>query len=88
MIILLCRGPIEKIDNVNPTSANLTISKDKQTVIWIIGQKFPQKNLEMSLGASVSFVEFPPEDMPSSYDTRGMIDEQFCVEQNAFCEVS
>ncbi len=42
----------------------------------------------MSLGVSVSFVEFPPEDMPSFNDTVDNIEQQFCVKQNAYCDVS
>ena len=81
------RGPIEKIDNIHPTTANISISETNQTIIWNIGQKFPPKNLETSLGATVTFFEFPPEDSPQGHK-KERIEEKFCVEQNAFCEVT
>ena len=68
-------------------SASIAVSESKQKIIWNIGQKFPQKNLEVSLGASVSFAEFPPETTPLSSDQQERVDETFCVEHNSFCEV-
>lgn len=86
-----CRGPIEKVDNIHPTTANISMSENKRCIIWNIGQKFPPKNLEMSLGASVSFVEHPPEEqgpvVSLSNNKQESIDEKFCAGQNSFCEV-
>ena len=31
------RGPIEKVDNVSPTSAQLSLSPNKYKLIWNIG---------------------------------------------------
>lgn len=86
------RGPIEKVDNLRPTSANISLTDNKRCIVWNIGTRFPPKNLEMSLGASVSFVEYPPEDqtpvvtLPNN--KQESIDEKFSAGQNSFCEVN
>ncbi len=83
------RGSIEKIDHIRPTNANLTLSENKQKLVWNVGSKFPSKNLEMSLGATVTFVEFPPEDLPVAVgDRQQRTDDKFCVGNNSYCEVS
>jgi AP-5 complex subunit mu-1 len=80
------RGPISKIDNVVPATATYHISSNGRCLVWNIGQRFPSKTLEVSFGATVTFVEFSPADPDITIDK--MADSQFCIEQNAYCEVN
>ena len=86
------RGPIQKIENVSPLSASLTTIENKQTLVWSVGQKLSPKTLEASLHATVIFAEFPRDEemkRPTNpQHARRYNLEKFCVEQNAYCEVS
>ena len=55
--------------------------------MWNVGQRFPLKTLETSLGATVIFTEFPPEDESEQTNDQSL-EKKFCVDQNAFCEVN
>lgn len=84
------RGPIEKVDNIHPTTANIVVTRNKRVIVWNVGQKFPTKSLETSLNATVTFVEFPLEedkDVVINEVGKREIDEKFCVEQNGYCEL-
>ena len=88
--INVSRGPIEKVDNIHPTTANIVVTRNKRVIVWNVGQKFPAKSLETSLNATVTFVEFPLEeekDVVIDEVGKREIDEKFCIEQNGYCEV-
>lgn len=55
------RGPIDRVDSIVPVTAStaLSLSQDRKTIVWDIGQRFPSKSLEMSLQATVHFPEHP-----------------------------
>jgi AP-5 complex subunit mu-1 len=77
------RGPIQKIDNVSPTTASaaLSILPDKRTLTWTIGQKFPSRTNEMSLQATVLFQDhYAP---LSGVDS----DDPFCVGLNTYADL-
>ena len=84
------------MENVSPTWSTINTSSDKHKLVWVVGQKLPPKTLEVSLRATVSFVEFYEEDTEQEGSGDSLLDDatsqslekKFCVGQNAFCEVS
>jgi hypothetical protein len=59
----------------------LLLSPDKSIVVWNIGQRFPAKQLEISMSASLFLGN-------SQTKNTGSLEEQFCTGQNAYAQVS
>ncbi|KAI0227893.1 AP-5 complex subunit mu-1 [Lamellibrachia satsuma] len=51
------RGPILNVDS-SPSHGSILLSKDKKTLVWSIGQKFPSKSLEVLLKATLKFGKY------------------------------
>jgi hypothetical protein len=67
---------IENMDG-SPTSGSVTVSSDRKTMKWTIGQKFNGRNLELALPA-ILYVEGKSK----------LSQDPFFVNQNSFIKVS
>ncbi|XP_074652050.1 AP-5 complex subunit mu-1-like [Tubulanus polymorphus] len=73
------RGPILNYD-ASPCHGNLLISPDRKILVWNIGQKFPSKNPEIMLKATVNFGD-------NIIEKQNNRDDPFCVGQNSYIQL-
>ncbi|KAL8622943.1 hypothetical protein ACOMHN_027064 [Nucella lapillus] len=79
-IPILNGPPVVSVDS-SPSQGVVSTSPDKRIVVWNIGQKFPSKNLEVTLAATIHLGD-------KSKSVRASLPEdQFCVGLNAFCQL-
>ena len=79
------------MENIVPTSASVAIVTNRRKLVWSVPQRLPVKTLEVSLRATVVFLEYPNDsDQEANQEEAGEEEQllrKFCVDQNAFCEV-
>ncbi|KAK7104221.1 AP-5 complex subunit mu-1-like [Littorina saxatilis] len=79
-IPLLNGPPVQSVDS-SPSQGGVTVSPDRRIVVWNIGQKFPNKTLEVSLTATVYMGDKSKSIAASSPE------DQFCVGLNSYCQL-
>lgn len=62
------RGRIKK-SSLTPSCGNVSLARDKCSLLWTIGQKFPASSQEVSLTGTVHFEEQPVDINPSTLCT-------------------
>ena len=78
------------MENIVPSSASVAIVTSRKKLIWSVPQRLPAKTLEVSLRATVVFLEYPQDSEQEDHDEGDEEEEllkRFCVDQNAYCEV-
>jgi hypothetical protein len=65
-----------------PTAGTISINPNKQnSLLWSLGNKFTNRNLEVALPATIYF-ETPPNESTSQ-----PLEDPFCIGQNAYISV-
>ncbi|XP_002731573.1 AP-5 complex subunit mu-1-like [Saccoglossus kowalevskii] len=74
------RGSILNYDAASSVGT-IVVGPDKRRLVWNVGQRFPSRNLEAELKATVNFDEYSPSQTPGVYE------DPFCVELNAYAQI-